>query len=354
MPAPLAHVVGEYIRNPKVRRIDYEYHVQCITEHNERTEKLTRQLRDIERAHLAVSIHHAVSQYDQLRNIDANLGRIADAISGIGSLIESSTDAIIDAVDSLGDLLEDGFETVSTEIAELHETMRSIDQKIAQQYETRARELRASAKAMMLHGMLGDKHDRKANYRDALNLYQECERNPIGKIDMQTQFDLGWLEWKVNRDYKKAKEHFDRAWRLSRNDALPDKIQIRNGRHFAHMCYRMKDYQKAYMALHSLPHYDSFVSIEMARYLWKLGDTFKPYFPDKERETKNKARRILLRMLSHDGSMTQKIVAEKDFRNDPLILEIIQVFQQKQSNTPHSAEYENILQEVAKDLVKNL
>ncbi len=295
MQSPLLYQIGQRLQDPAIRRIENEYAVQSIAERSEETVRLARQIRDTGLAELSVSVRNAdysreqleQSNYtmteltetmDRLNEENARIAEefngaindlantLADHLTDLSTRVEQSAIRIITEMRSISETYCQHFINICDQIVRMHDTMQVIDRKISNPHDTKANELRTRARTIMAHAMEDSSEEQHKNLQDALGLFKQCLKNPIGKLDPLTQFDLGWLEWKVNKDYTKAKEHFETAGRLARNNRIPGELQTRITQHIAHMHYLLEDYEEAEKTINHLKGTDPLIDIELFRY----------------------------------------------------------------------------------------
>ena len=300
--APFDRVILGDGKTDRLRRLDFEYQVETLAATNV-------QLVEFERKALALQAGQAFTNLVQLQeqqrataqleNISAMLPQLAqsmDRISESNLRIESE-------LEDLRGSLEDCFQRLAEIAIEQRELLRQISEALSRPYETQVRELRNEATRWLEQGMAHEGRDRREDWSDAMRLYLEVIKNPIGMQDYVTWFRIGWLQWKSASDYKEAEDSFYRSQRLS--SSTGNSYHLKALRYLAYMRYKRGDFSGAERSQEqacSLSN-DAQSMYDLARYKSKLGKS-------------SEAADLLCKCLRQRVDLSVSMFAEEDFIED--------------------------------------
>lgn len=288
MDAPLIEYVGN---DPELRQVDIDYHVSMIARNSEQLVQFQADRLKLQAAQAAATVRglelqaaqtaatvrgiSEISRHQETTNI-----LLANSIEEL-RIVERGIDELNVSMNNLTETVSLGFASLQSEIRQSFEGI--VEQMLRQQkqlceianilrqpYETQVLEVRKEADKWLTVGMQETGQDRNESFQDALELLQECVKNPIGKQDYVAWFQIGWLGWKYQNNLADAEEAFDRARRLSKPEG--NLYYLKSLRHLAYMQYLQHRYEDAYRTLKDgLNSYDHDALFDLARYAAKLG-----------------------------------------------------------------------------------
>jgi len=147
-------------------------------------------------------------------------------------------------------VLREGFAALGQQLLSQHKTLIEIGQTLRRPYATEAAELRDEAKKWLTIAMRKGEPECADDAADALRLYREVVKNPIGNQDYVVWFDIGWLVWRHEQDQPQAQDAFRRAARLSEPGGdLYHRLAVR---YMAHMQYLQGRYEDAWQTIQKI------------------------------------------------------------------------------------------------------
>jgi hypothetical protein len=141
----------------------------------------------------------------------------------------------------------------------------------AQEAETGA-ELLDEAQRALRSGMTSTGRDQQEEFKDALRLLRTTQQGSIGGRNYVTWFQVGWLQWKYEKDLPGAEEAFYQAYRLSASQS--DLYHLYGLRHRAYLESLLEKHTDALessaRALREFPE-DQDARFDAARYAARAG-----------------------------------------------------------------------------------
>lgn len=242
------------------REIDELYRSTLLADRNEaalrRRAECTR-VQLLVAAETLVSLREIAESQERaseaMERLSEDLGAIEDQLdhinAGITELCDTATQTLA-AVETQTDVLRAGFAGLAEKLVEQRQALIRIGETLRRPYETKAAELRDEASKWLTIGMRKDNVDGRDDLVDALRLYREVVKNPIGNQDYLAWFNIGWPLWRHEGDIAEAEKAFQRASRLS--ELAGDLLHVLALRHLAHMQYLQGRYSDAWQTVESV------------------------------------------------------------------------------------------------------
>ena len=240
----LLPTVGEYFQS----KLTPEYFKTISREHETgRLTKKTEELREITREALVAQnkIALALAQ-SQLAASQVNgettalLQRVSIDIGDILATLQTfaaTTDRRLQDINTnLGvgfNLVIGRLEAVIEGQASQAELLKDIGALLASPAATRVRELKLHADEQLERTLRNPSRNREANLTTCLDLYKTIVSDPIGGLDYDAWFQIGWVNWQRRDSLKRAIEAFSNAQRLSEGKDGHGAFRVQCFRHIA-------------------------------------------------------------------------------------------------------------------------
>lgn len=273
-----------------LRDIDDCYRVRTVTDRAQQLIELQKQSLRTQLAVAATNIQafgeiaerqeqandHLSSLADQVHAVSRELEYLNEGIDDLNATSEATLAAVEEQTHEIRvqtRVLRHGFATLADLLLKEHETVKQIAQSLRRPYEAQAAELRDEARKWLAVGMRKPEPNAQDDFADALRLYREVVKNPIGNQDYVAWFDIGWLLWRHEKNLPEAELAFRRAERLS--EPAQDAFHRLAVRHVAHMQYEQSRYEDAWQSvqkvLRGVSNHDA--PFDAARYAARTGRT---------------------------------------------------------------------------------
>ena len=261
MAAPLMHLLldsrAEDTREARrLREIENHYHLERVAT-------------DVQ----AVTEFHVQAANQQAEQVEKTLetfGSVEQGIAELSAILGCGLEGLQNQIALQTEAIESGLAQVTEELVRQNLALDRVVQALRRPYESQSLELRTQADKWADIGRRTTAGPiQSENYVDAMNLYKEVVKNPIGKQDYVAWFEIGWLHWKIEGKYLDAEAAFGRAARLAVERTDP--YYLRAVRHQAYMQCRQERWEAAYDTLKDSLPFDKTHStlFDLARYACK-------------------------------------------------------------------------------------
>lgn len=300
-----------------LRDIENHYHVEMIAENTDQIVRFQAASLRMQAGIAATELKSLQMQREEMERQRArhdDLTREMRAVeAGIESLNETSQatleamqagfESTVDALNAQSEILRQGFETIARDMLEQRKLLEKISRTLERPLETQALELRRQGEKWLHTGAASEKQLAVKYYADAMELFDEVIKNPVGKRDYLTWFRIGWLCWKWRGNLADAEAAFANASRYS----APERNQcyLLSVRHEAYMQDLQGRAEDAFSTIQPVIHHQDQeigTPFDAARYAWKIG-------------RKADALHLLERCLDANPTTSISMLAEQDFRS---------------------------------------
>jgi len=243
-----------------MRAVDSHYHLYIIATNSDDLVDLQLISLQAEANRMQVNAEH----YTRAEQLLSDVGLV------LGELDVSYSEPLAE-VRGLRKSVSIEFNEVAEGVLRQQQILADISTRLAKPYEDGLMELRNEANKWLDSGMSRTGRDRQEDFNDAMRLFRATISNPIGNQDYVVWFNIGWLQWKHEKNLAEATESFYRASRLSSAEA--DLYHLESLRHLAYMKYLLGDLQGAYETQTALKALDQshLTLFDAARYASRTG-----------------------------------------------------------------------------------